>query len=467
MKGMNRRFLPVVVLGFACAGNIFSCAQDNSKLQTAKIKRDPDLAHFTKDKRELVSKIAKKHQLDVPRVIWDFFDAAQREDYPSATNLFERVRDGLDQPGKGWVPPQLWGPAHDVLGAFEQFNCWNPKLLRVFGTNIIESIPPGSIYFGGTDAGRFVVSALCLSHTEGQPFYTITQNALADAKYMDYLREIYAEHLYVPDPNELQNAFNDYLKDASERLRTGHLYPDEDVRVVGDRVVAKGVGAIMRINEVLVKLLIEKNPKREIYLEESYPIESLYAQSIPHGLIFRVHHDKMQHVTKSAMEADLQFWLSQTKSLLGKSVQNSTGLAELCAWADGAYVRSNRSGFGGNPAYLEDIQAQQYFSKCRSAQARLYEWRSKNTVDKAESTRLEAEADHAYRQAFALSPFYPETAWRYTQFLADHQRTNDLKLLLATALKSNPNIPVETGSDMLGMTRKNLRNKADELGLGN
>ena len=52
------------------------------------------------------------------------------------------------------------------------------KYAIAFGNDIIQSIPDGSIYFGGTDPGRFVVTALMESHADGKPFFTLSQNPL-------------------------------------------------------------------------------------------------------------------------------------------------------------------------------------------------------------------------------------------------------------------------------------------------
>jgi len=36
-------------------------------------------------------------------------------------------------------------------------------------------------------------------------------------------------------------------------------------------------------------MILNKNPERDFYLEESYPLEWMYPQLSPHGLIFRLH----------------------------------------------------------------------------------------------------------------------------------------------------------------------------------
>ena len=62
---------------------------------------------------------------------------------------------------------------------------------RPYANDIIASIPPGSIYFGGTDPGRFLITAMEKSQVNADPFFLLTQNALADGNYLDYLRSMY------------------------------------------------------------------------------------------------------------------------------------------------------------------------------------------------------------------------------------------------------------------------------------
>ena len=86
----------------------------------------------------------------------------------------------------------------EVYGAFEGFMTGDEKYASKFGREIIDSIPPGSIYFGGTEPGRFIVTAMCKSQPDGDPFFTLTQNWLADGCYLDYLRSTYGNKIYIP-----------------------------------------------------------------------------------------------------------------------------------------------------------------------------------------------------------------------------------------------------------------------------
>jgi hypothetical protein len=270
-----KRVSSCIWAGLICFFNLSAAEKESiSKKQSSVL--DPDFKRFVGEKRELVRRLGEKHGDAVPQMVWDFFDYAQQGDWPTTTNLLNRIDAGSARKSRNpRLPMSLWAPILEVYGAYDQFRTWNGGLLHRFGNGVITKIPAGSIYFGGTDAGRFIISSLSTSQTEGRPFFTVTQNALADGSYIDYLRDIYGTKIHVPTAEELQKAFQEYLDDAAERLKKNQIMEGESVEVVNDRVQVSGVTAVMVINEKLANVIIEKNPTFEIYLEESYPLESL------------------------------------------------------------------------------------------------------------------------------------------------------------------------------------------------
>jgi hypothetical protein len=78
------------------------------------------------------------------------------------------------------------------------------------GREIVKSVRPGSTYFGSTDSGRGLPTALCVSHDRAEPFFTLTQNALPDGRYLEYLREMYGARIRVPTADNSQRAFQEY-----------------------------------------------------------------------------------------------------------------------------------------------------------------------------------------------------------------------------------------------------------------
>ena len=60
-----------------------------------------------------------------------------------------------------------WEAVNEVWGAFDCLASDEVKdnYFATLGQDIIKSIPVGSIYFGGNDAGRWTVTAACRPRT--------------------------------------------------------------------------------------------------------------------------------------------------------------------------------------------------------------------------------------------------------------------------------------------------------------
>ncbi len=424
---------------------------------------DKDFERFVAEKRELAQQLGKLHAVSVPPLIWKFFDAVQSNNWQAASNAFYKIEPGTGRHGgRAWVPLTLWGPIHDTFGAYEVVNSWNIGLVHRFGNAIIRTIPPGSLYFGGTDAGRFVVSFLSESHSQGRPFFAITQNALADGAYLDYLRDMYGTNLWIPAIEDSQRAFQDYLFDVQVRTANNRLLEGESVKIVNGRAQVSGLISVMKINETLARMIVENNSSREVYLEESFPMQDLYGQSLPHGLIFQVKHQPLNEIPLLAIETDRKFWTDQCQELLGGPVKQDTSVRNLCSWSELVFLHPESKRFEGNRDYVKDAQAPQYYSQCRSAIAGYYHWWAKKLGGSA-TELLERESDYAHRQAIALSPFNPVVIVRYTDFLLENRRTNDAKILIQTSLRIGPEKHMEVDSEILKAALEKLRLQSKQL----
>ena len=68
-----------------------------------------------------------------------------------------------------------------------------------------------AIFFGGTDPGRFVPTYMIYSAKVRPDIYLITQNALADNTYMNVMRDLYGEQIWIPTGKDSSNAFSQYI----------------------------------------------------------------------------------------------------------------------------------------------------------------------------------------------------------------------------------------------------------------
>ena len=56
---------------------------------------------------------------------------------------------------------------------------------------------------------------------------------------MDYAHYIYGKKLSLPSTDDVQDAFKEYVEDASVRLKAGKLRPGEEARTMPDGRVQK------------------------------------------------------------------------------------------------------------------------------------------------------------------------------------------------------------------------------------
>ena len=70
---------------------------------------------------------------------------------------------------------------------------------------------PHSIFFGGTDPGRFVPTYMIYSANFRPDVYLITQNALADDTYMSVERDLYGDEIWIPSKEDSAESFQVYV----------------------------------------------------------------------------------------------------------------------------------------------------------------------------------------------------------------------------------------------------------------
>jgi tetratricopeptide (TPR) repeat protein len=436
----------------------------------------PQLLKFSAAKEQQARQLAADFNVQVSPEIWAYFKFATQGDSQSLTNVYERLKHRVGQyegsVNDPAVSSPVWQTLIEVQTAYEAFARGGTKYPLAFGEGIIQSIPAGSIYFGGTDPGRGLVSALCESHAQAKPFYTLTQNALADNRYLDYLRSMYGTRIYISTTNDLQNAFADYMADAQRRLdhdrdfpnEPRQMKPGEDVHIVDGRIQVSGQVAVMMINALLVKNIFDHNTNCEFYVEESFPLDWMYPYLSPHGLIFKLNREPLPVLTTKMLDADRAFWTKQCSSMLGDWLKPETSVSNVCAFVESVYVQKDWSHFTGDPGFVTNDFATKAFSKLRSSSGGLYQWRLASKTDAGDKARLRAETDYAYRQAFALCPVSPEAVYRYVNFLLNQDRLNDAMLITRTARRVDPENKqfIDLLSQLLDVRKQKNNNQSAE-----
>lgn len=361
-----------------------------------------------------------------------------------------------------------------------------------------------AILFGGTDPGRFCPTYMIFCESfipaekrrdpsfDRRDVYLITQNALADGTYLNYIRAHYNRsaqqdppffqrlfqsrkeieagthtnfiarmvapldtfftqlgkdiearrrgegvypraEIHTPTAEESQRCFDEYSFEASQRLQTGQLKPNEGVRVVGGKVMVYGQVAVMQINGLLAKVIFDANPTNEFYIEESLPLDWMYPHLTPFGVIMKVNREPVKELTEEILRKDHLFWSLYSERLVGNWIESKTTAKEICDFAKRTYRYMDFRGYKGSREFARDNDAQKAFSKLRCAIGGLYAWRLANSAaGSQEQKRLLEESEFAFKQAFAFCPYSPEATYRYANVLINLGRFEDAQLVAAT-----------------------------------
>jgi len=258
-----------------------------------------------------------------------------------------------------------------------------------------EEMEPSSIFFGGTDPGRFVPTYMIYSAMVRPDVYLITQNALADDTYMSVERDLYGDEIWIPAKEDSAESFNIYVNE----VQNGKRQANADLKIENGRVQVTGALGVMEINGVLTKMMFDHERLRHaFYVEESYVIQWMYPYLTPHGLIMKINPER-DALNNTIVRNDMEFW----------------------DWYQRRLLR--------DPAFRRDFPAQKSFSKLRAAIAGLY----------ARSGQI-AVAGQAFREAVLLYPASPEATFRYAQdILMPARKWNAINDLLDYTDRVDPN----------------------------
>ncbi|HXS69122.1 MAG TPA: M56 family metallopeptidase [Candidatus Polarisedimenticolia bacterium] len=477
-----------------------------------------------------------------------YFDAAKSGDYQAVVNGFDDFKKYHPQYAKNpryAYRTSFWQQMLEIGLGYDHFAHCEPKYTQIAVDGIVNSIPPGSIYFGGTDPGRGLPTVFSKSQIDAEPFYTLTQNALADSTYLQYLRFTYGNDrlslgklvaairadpellalqaqfrnaqrralllettrpdndperksadqtfndlmekipdrinkileklrteegsnppssgpkaIYIPSNEEQQQCFTNYSEDAKARFQHDQKFPHEprqikpgeDFHVDAEQhIQVSGQIAVMAINARVAKIIFDRNPDREFYLEESFPLDWMYPHLEPHGFIMKINREPLaEGLPDDVVQKDHDFWQKQANQMIGNWLTEDTSVKTVADFAEKIYARKDLSGFTGDPAFIHDDYAPKMFSKWRSAIGGLYCWRTGVSPNNdqtpsqylpksdAERQRMTSEADFAFKQAVALCPTSPEAVYRYVNFLLVNHRKEDALLIAQAAAQIEP-----------------------------
>lgn len=371
------------------------------------------------------------------------FTAAENGDWPGVFDSLEAMHEAARERQRGsskWdsqvVYPVEWAAVNEIGAALEEFAASEEKYAIAFARDIIASIRPGSIYFGGTESGRFLITALSKSHVNADPFFTLTQNALVDVRsYLRYVRGMYGSRIYIPTDQDASKAFNEYREDLRRRRKEGKLVPGEDFEEPERITEIHNQIAVMGVNGLLSNLMFERNPDREFYVEQGFPLNWMYPRLSPNGLIFKINRQELPELGDGVVQRDREYWRRYVAPMIGDWLSYDTSPAEIAGFVERVHLNKDLSGFEGDPAFVRNEIPQKSFSHLRCSIGGLYAWRGRNSNSPVVREGMLKEADLAFKQAFALCPGSAHPVFQYAQLLAREKRIEGAILVTEAAVK--------------------------------
>lgn len=411
-------------------------------------------------------------------------------------------------PAKALLILMLFIPVHTVMGHWwdnEQrghlFGFWfghdmfTPPFEDKDGKPLYPEMTKNAILFGGTDPGRFCPTYMIFCESQIPPqkrrdpnfdrrdVYIITQNALADPPYLDYIRAHYfrsnqkdtnffqvlfpskavswltqgldnfflnhgkkvensrreqgvypLKEIYTPSDYDWSVSGQEYCEDVRIRYEKGQLKTGESYNPKTGAVGLSGQAAVMGVNGFLAKIIFDKNPDHDFYIEESFPLDWMYPHLTPYGIIMKINRQPVAKFTPELIARDHEFWGKYMNRLIGNWITYETSMDDICDFAYEVYLRGNFKGYKGDMKFLRDDDAQKSFSKLRSAITGLYWWRANSTTSVEEQQMLLREAEFAAKQAYALCPFSPEALYKLINMLVLQNRFDDSINLIMTSM---------------------------------
>lgn len=305
---------------------------------------------------------------------------------PSASNALARLYAKLGQPEdpRDELSDILnWQEGVEIHGTFIEFMSWHPDLIQMYGNDILGAITSNSIYYGGTDSGRFVTTAF--KEARQSPFYVITQNQLADNSYMEYLRNHIGSAIWLPSQQDINEAFGKHVKDVQD----GHIQTGADAKNEDGKVSVHGIGDVMAVSGILAETIFQRNKdKRDFYVEESYVMAWMYPYLQPAGLIMKLNSEPIE-MTSEIVAADRRYWDSYVERLTD------------------------------NQEYRQDVRAKMAYSKMRCAIAGIYDYQ-----------HMYDEAEYAFKQSIDLYPLNPEANFRLAKMYMNTKRVDAAEELI-------------------------------------
>lgn len=393
---------------------------------------DETVRTFSKARHVMLNELSKRQNIPIPEGVTNFFKMAEAGNWPAVSNRFEQL---IVPRGGGRAIPalrnELWAPVHETLGIYEVWIAWkrDSRLLEMFFEPVLSSMPKGSVYFGGTDHGRFVITTAAAT-ADRKDVFCVTQNALADPTYMAYLRAVYGDELWMPQDQDMRQAYVEFMN----QKRLDQHGQEGGVTVDQGQIRVEGVVEVMKVNGLLAKQIFEHNKlKHPFFVEESYVIDWMYPYLEPHGLIMKLHPEPLIALSEESIQRDTDFWRAHVAKL------------------------------EGSPGFANNDGAQKAFAKLRAGIAGIYVHRKQYEL-----------AETAFLQARRLYPSSTDASLRLAQLYEKQGKIDAAQQVIREFAKFSPEVDggrilkyldlLEAKRELVDEERESIKNLVRQLG---
>jgi hypothetical protein len=431
-------YLGLALLLVGCQGQIGALSRGGAPVPgtLSRTNLPSEIQNFIRQREQLSLAFAKVLGVTPDRPTLEFFAHARNGELEAASRLWRDTNVTLN----------LRDPLVEVQLVLESQLHGGGQYAADIGKDIARSIPEGGIFFGGNRPGRGLAAAYATLTNGECPFMIVSQNALADSRHLAYLRFAYGTKAWMPTDEDSQTALETYLEDARRRClhdiespaEPPQLKPGEDVKIVDGKAQVGGHVARMAINGLIARTVFDRNPDREFYVMESFPLDWMFPHLSPHDLILKLNREPVAALTPDMVERDRSYWNARVRRWIGGWLTPETPVKDICSFAQKIVVHKDYAGFEGEADFVRNDYITEIYSKLRAAQAAVYQWRIEHSTSPEEKQRMIKEADFAFRQAFVLCPTYAEAMFRYVALLVPLNRLDDALLIARTFAKLEP-----------------------------
>ena len=137
---MNMKLWLIFAVTLLCTGISHAQRKPNKTMSPA---LEPQLKKFFAEKRVQARALAKVENKEPLPEVWEFFAAGEKGDWTTVANLYSQLRGGAV-----WGT-MVWQPVKECYFGYEGCANFSERYVTNFARAILDSMPRGSIYFGG------------------------------------------------------------------------------------------------------------------------------------------------------------------------------------------------------------------------------------------------------------------------------------------------------------------------------